>query len=117
MAEKKYQSRFMVVKGEHIKTISIEEVAYFFAEGKYAFLVSSSDERFLIDFTLESLYKKLNPDEFFRVNRQMIVKLSSIKEMHNWFKRRIKLDLEPPFENDTIVASERIKDFKDWLNS
>lgn len=116
ISEKKYQSRFMVVKGEHIKTILIEEVAYFFAEGKYAFLVTNSRERFLIDFTLENLCKKLNPDDFFRVNRQMVIKLNSIKEMHTWFKRRIKLDLNPPFENEIIVASERVKDFKDWLN-
>lgn len=111
-----YQKRFMVVHGDRIKTVSIENVAYFFAEGKYAFLVTDDGERYLIDFTLENLIKKLDPVDFFRVNRQIIVKLGSIKEMHSWFKRRIKLDLEPEFEKETIVAVERVKEFKDWLN-
>lgn len=114
--DKKYQKRFMVAKGDQIKTVLIEDVAYFFAEGKYAFLVEKLGERYLIDFSLDSLLKKLNPEQFFRVNRQVIVKLDSIKEMHTWFKRRIKLDLNPPFEKETIVASERVKDFKEWLN-
>jgi DNA-binding LytR/AlgR family response regulator len=114
--EKNYQKRFMVAKGDTIKTILVEDVAYFFAEGKYAFLVTKNAERFLIDFSLENLYSKLNPADFFRVNRQVIVKLNSIKEMSNWFKRRIKLVLNPPFEKETIVAIERIKEFKDWLN-
>lgn len=114
--EKKYQKRFMVAKGDQIKTILIEDVAYFFAEGKYAFLVDATGERYLIDFSLENLMKKLDPESFFRVNRQVIVKLDSIKEMHTWFKRRIKLELNPAFEKETIVASERVKDFKEWLN-
>ncbi len=116
MQEKKFQKRFMVAKGDQIKTILIEDVAYFFAEGKYAFLVDKPGERYLIDFSLENLVQKLDPENFFRVNRQVIVKLDSIKAMHTWFKRRIKLDLNPTFEKETIVASERVKDFKEWLN-
>ncbi len=115
--ENNYQKRFMVVNGDSIKTVSSEDVAYFFAEGKYAFLVEKSGDRYLIDTSLENLIKKLNPIHFFRVNRQIIVHIDSIKEMHTWFKRRIKLDLKPPFEKETIVATERIKDFKDWLNN
>ncbi len=111
-----FQKRFMVVHGDRIKTVQLEDVAYFFAEGKYAFLVTTSGDRFLIDFSLENLIKKLDPVDFFRVNRQVIVKLSSIKEMHSWFKRRIKLVLEPEFEKETIVAVERVKEFKEWLN-
>lgn len=114
--EKEYQKRFMVVHGDRIKTIQAENAAYFFAEGKYAFLVEKDGERYLIDHTLEGLIKKLNPVDFFRINRQMIVQLGYIKEMHSWFKRRIKLDLNPTFDKEVIVSAERTKDFKEWLN-
>ena len=36
--------------------------------------------------------------------------------MNTWFSRRIKLELIPPFEKETIVSTERVKDFKEWLN-
>ena len=94
MREKKYQSRFIVVQGDTIKTVLVENIAYFFAEGKYA----------------------LDPNEFFRINRGVIVHLDSIKKMNTWFSRRIKLELTPPFEKETIVSTERVKDFKEWLN-
>ncbi|MFC2104400.1 LytR/AlgR family response regulator transcription factor [Bacteroidota bacterium] len=116
MREKKFQRRFLVVQGDTIKTVLIENIAYFFAEGKYAFLVEKEGERFLIDTTLEHLTTVLNPDEFFRINRQVIVHLDSIKKMSTWFSRRIKLELIPPFEKETIVSTERVKDFKEWLN-
>ncbi len=111
-----YQKRFMVVHGDSIRTVQTDDLAYFFAEGKYAFLVDRTGERYLIEFTLEALLPRLNPDDFFRVNRQLIVSFQAIHAMHTWFKRRIKLELDPPFDKEVIVAAERVKEFKDWLN-
>ncbi len=116
MKEKKYQKRFLVVEGETIKTIMVENIAYFFAEGKYAFLVEKTGDQYIIDMTLEHLTNVLNPEQFFRINRQVIVHLDSIKVMKTWFSRRIKLELVPSFEKETIVSTERVRDFKEWLN-
>lgn len=116
MREKKFQKRFLVVQGDTIKTVLVDDVAYFFAEGKYTFLVEKAGERFLIDTTLENLTKVLDPDDFFRINRQIIVHFDSIKKMNTWFSRRIKVELVPSFEKETIVSTERVKDFKEWLN-
>jgi len=112
-----YQKRFMVVTGEKIMTVPSEEVAYFFAEGKYVFLVHQDGDRYLIDYTLDKLHNLLDPAQFFRANRQIIVHIDAIKTMHSWFKRRIKLEMTPAFDKEVIVSSERMKDFKLWLNS
>lgn len=111
-----YQKRFMVVVGEQIKTIPCDEVAYFFAEGKYVFLVHVNKERYLVDFTLDKLVEVLDPDHFFRINRQFIVGFGSIQTMQKWFTRRIKVHLTPEFENEVIVSVERVAEFKKWLN-
>ena len=113
---KLYQKRFMVVVGDQIKTIPCEDVAYFFAEGKYVFLVHKNKERFLVEFTLDKLGEMLDPDHFFRINRQIIVGFESIKNMQKWFTRRIKLHLQPEFDSDAIVSVERVSEFKKWLN-
>jgi len=112
-----FQKRFMVTTGEIIKSIHVDEVAYFFVEGKYVFLVDKGGERYLIDFTLDKLAELLDPEIFFRVNRQVIVKIESLVRIHSWFKRRIKLELKPTFDKEVIVSSERARDFKNWLNS
>lgn len=111
-----FQKRFMVVVGEQIKTVQSEDVAYFFAEGKYVFLVHKNKERFLLEFTLDKLCEVLDPQHFFRINRQLIVAYESIESMQKWFTRRIKLHLVPAFENDAIVSVERVGEFKNWLN-
>lgn len=113
---KLYQKRFMVVVGDQLRTVPCEEVAYFFAEGKYVFLVNKNKDRYLVEFTLDKLNEVLDPDYFFRVNRQIIVGFESIKTMQKWFTRRIKLNLKPNFENEVIVSVERVGEFKKWLN-
>ena len=111
-----YQKRFMVYSGDKIKTIEKEEVAYFLAEGKYCFLYSKDNQQYLIDFTLDKLEKVLDPDEFFRINRQFIINIKSIEQMHSYPKGRVKIDLSPKNKKEAIVSIERAAQFKKWLN-
>ena len=112
----KYQKRFMVYSGDKIKTIEKDAVAYFLAEGKYCYLHSTDNHQYLIDFTLDKLDKVLDPDEFFRINRQFLINVKSIKQMHTYPKGRVKIDLSPSNKKEAIVSIERASQFKKWLN-
>lgn len=111
-----YQERFMVVSGQKIKSILIGQVAYFVSDGRYVKLVTKTNEKFLLDMSLESLVHKLDPNLFFRINRQFIVGFDSIQQMIVWSKSRIKLELKPTSETDVIVSIDNSGDFKKWLN-
>jgi DNA-binding LytR/AlgR family response regulator len=120
MADKKtaYKERFMVKSGGgKIKVIETDSVAYFFAEGKYAFLVDKKGEEHLIENTLEKLVNELNPIKFFRINRQFIIGINAIEKMHTWTKSRIKIELNPPSKQEAIVSVERSPEFKKWLDT
>lgn len=111
-----YQERFMVVSGQKIKSILIGQVAYFVSEGRYVKLVTKTNEKYLLDQSLESLSHKLDPAHFFRVNRQVIVGFDSIAQMIVWSKSRIKLVLNPAADFDVIVSIDHSGSFKKWLN-
>jgi DNA-binding LytR/AlgR family response regulator len=115
-AKPEYKKRFLVSTGSKIRTVSIEEVAYFFAEGRYVTLFTFAGQKFLIDQTMESLYDSLDPEHFFRINRQFIVSIKSINQMYAWSKSRLKLILDPAAPEDVIVSIDRSSDFKKWLN-
>ena len=57
----------------------------------------------------------LDPELFFRINRQFVINIEAIKEMHQYSKSRVKIELEPAIEHETIVSTERSADFKRWL--
>lgn len=110
-----YKKRFVVRYGEHIKTIDIEEVVYFYTEDKATFLCTKDSRRFVVDFNLDTLDSLLDPKVFFRINRQYIISIHSIAEMFAYTKSRVLINLNPPSKHETIVSTERSADFKHWL--
>ncbi len=114
--EEKYKSRFLISLGAKIKTISIEEAAYFYSEEKITFLVTSSGQRFPVDYSLDKLIEILDPNLFFRVNRQFIVKLPAIDAIHKYSATRLKITLKPDSDKEVFVSTERYSSFKEWLD-
>jgi len=115
-AAQSYQKRFMVYVGDRVKSIGAEEIACFFAEGKYAYLVTLEGKEHIIDATLEKLEKVLNPELFFRVNRQYTICINAIEEMITYSKGRLKISLVVDIKNEIIVSIEKAPLFKKWLN-
>lgn len=114
-AQSKYKKRFVVKYGEHLKTIGIEEVAYFYTEDKINFLTTKEGRRYTVDFNLDTLESLLDPHVFFRINRQYLIGIHSIVEMFTYSKSRVLVKLNPPAKHETIVSTERSGDFKLWL--
>jgi two-component system, LytTR family, response regulator LytT len=110
-----YKKRFVVRYGDHIKTINVEEVAFFYTEDKVNFLTTKEGRRFTIDFNLDALESMLDPKNFFRINRQYIISIQSIAEMFAYTKSRVLIKLNPPAKHETIVSTERSAEFKLWL--
>jgi len=111
-----YQKRFLVYAGERIKTVFTEEIAYFFAEQKYVYMVTRKADQYIVDYTLDKLETLLDPEQFYRINRQFIIKIYAIKNMYNYPKSRVKLELDPSCKKEAIVSMDRAADFKQWLN-
>ncbi|OJJ23105.1 hypothetical protein BKI52_01780 [marine bacterium AO1-C] len=111
-----YKKRFLVGVGERLKSVTIENIAYFYAEQRYVVLVTNQKEKFIVDHTIEALEKMLDPLHFFRVNRQFIIHFQSIQQMYKHTRSRLKLELFPPINKSIIVATERSGVFKEWLN-
>lgn len=111
-----YKQRFIVTSGEKIKSINVSNIAYFFGQQKYVFLVTKDDRRHIIDYTLTKLEEILDSDQFFRINRQFIISFNAIQNMYTYSKSRIKIELLPVPEMEAIVSIDKSRKFKEWLN-
>lgn len=109
------EKRFLLRMGSRLLVIQLKEVAYFHTEDKVTLLTTHEGKRHILDYSLEELNEMTPPTEFFRINRQFIVRLSAIAEMHTFSKSRVKLKLVPPCPLETIVSTERSPHFKRWL--
>ena len=114
--EKTYKKRFMIKLGNTIKSIAVEDIAYFFSQDKVTYLMRNDAKKYPIENTLDETEDLLDPEFFYRANRKYIVSIDAISEIHPYFKGRVKINVAPAQDADIIISSEKSRSFKDWLN-
>jgi len=114
-AGSEYKKRFIIRFGEHIKTLSVEDIAYCYSENKATYARTFDNRSFPMDHNLDALEKMLDPKEYFRINRQYLINLKSIQDMRTYSKARVIVTLQPQAKEQPVVSSERAADFKNWL--
>jgi len=118
LTKREYQKRFMVTVGQQIRTVPVEQIAYFWAYEKLVFLETTDAKRYTLDLSLDALTERVDPVCFFRINRKLLISHAAIAGMHRYPKSRVKVELLPPLEYDiaAIVSVERTEHFKLWLD-
>ncbi len=111
-----YRERLLIRSGTATLFIPISQAAYFYSEDGLSFVVPSSGKRSLLETTLEKLEQELDPGQFFRINRKLIVQISAIQRIEPYFNSRLSLQLTPDPTFEVIVSRERVADFKEWLD-
>jgi DNA-binding LytR/AlgR family response regulator len=112
-----YKQRIVVKAGNKITFKQAADAAYFYADGKEAYLVTQKENRkHLVAYTLEELEEMLHPNDFFRISRKYIVRADAIAEVKGTMTTRLEIKLNQPCQHDLTVSRERTADFKKWLD-
>jgi len=116
MLTKKYKERFVIKVGEHLKTIEVKDVLYFYSQEKFTFAQTVDQRKHILDFTLDQLEGLVDPAAYFRINRKYLVGLAAVQDMISYTNSRLRLTLRHSDDPEVIVARERVQEFRDWLD-
>ncbi|NIJ52493.1 LytR/AlgR family response regulator transcription factor [Dyadobacter arcticus] len=111
----KYKDRFLATAGSRIFTFKTLDIAYFIIEERATFLRLFDGRHFAMEYSLEKLSQMLDPADFFRINRTMLISFNAIRDIHVISAGKLKIDLNPTLTQETYISSERITEFKNWL--
>ena len=114
--DKRYRSRFLISGVDKLWTLPIEEIAYFYSENKITFAVTHAAEEHVLDLSLEKLSEQLDPDQFFRANRQVLLCIRAIRRIEPYFNGKAVLIVTPAFKQKITISKEKMAAFKLWLN-
>ena len=114
--EKKYRTRFLISINGRLFSLKVNDVAYFFSENKLTYAVSFNGKRIIVDLPLNRLEQELNPDVFFRVNRQFILSVDAIKKIEPYFNNKYMVHVHPEYDGEITVSREKISLLKTWLD-
>jgi DNA-binding LytR/AlgR family response regulator len=110
-----YKERFLVNKADELLIVPTANISYFFKNND-TYIVLKNGDRYAIKFTLDELIHLLDPNHFYRINRQMIVSINAISKITLWFKGKLKLRLIPEFDEPVFVSREGATKFKAWMD-
>lgn len=113
----KYKSRFFIKVGVRFKSVPVENICCFFVQERSTFLKTDEGKNYDLDYSLDQLQKIINPELFFRINRNFIVNLNSIDEIISYSTNRLKLKLKKDTDQDLIVSRDNVSEFKQWMDS
>lgn len=113
---KSFKSRFLVKVGTHFQSVPIENISCFFVEERCSFLKTKNGKNYDLDYSLDQIHKLVDPELFFRINRNFIVNMNSITEILSYSTSRLKLKLETCSSEDLTVSRDKVADFKRWMD-
>ncbi len=114
---KGYKNRFLIKVGENYKSIPDKEIACFYILERATFLRTVTEKDYAIDYSLDNLQEIINPDKFFRINRNSIININEIKDILSYSSSRLKIKLnsDKPIY-DLIVSKDKVREFKKWID-
>ena len=112
---KEFRKRFLVKHAQKLVSVEIDEIAYFYSDGRLNFFKTSDNKKYVVDYTMDELEAMLDPEKYFRISRSFYVSVDSINEIHEYFGNRLMLYLTPVVDKEAIVSREKVTDFKKWM--
>ncbi len=108
--------RFTVRVGTRQLILKAEEVVWFGAEDKLVFAATDND-RHWVNFTLDVLEKRLDPQRFFRTHRAAIVNLDFAAALRQGFAGTYSLQLKDRAQSEVPVSRARARALRDKLGA
>lgn len=116
MHKPSFRLRFLVSYRDSYKSVNVNDVEFIYSEFKISNLVLKSGLVIPISQTMEELEKELDPDVFFRANRQFFICVESIKSITNYFNAKLKVQLRLDPDREVIISREKSPLFKQWMD-
>lgn len=112
----RYRERFLLPYRDGFSTISVSDINHVFTEDRVTKLALNNGTSVATSLSMDEMEKQLNPDQFFRANRQYIVNIDHILYIGKYFGGKLLLHLKGYEKVEIVVSKERSSLLKQWLD-
>ncbi|MDD7886933.1 LytTR family DNA-binding domain-containing protein [Flavivirga sp. 57AJ16] len=114
--KKSYKSTYLVQQRDTLIPLPVDDIAYFTIDTGIVKAISFDRKTYTIDGKLEDIEIELNPNQFFRANRQFIVRREAIENLQLYFNGKLILNVEPKPKEQIVVSKVKAPQLKKWMN-
>ncbi|GAA0545426.1 LytR/AlgR family response regulator transcription factor [Chitinophaga japonensis] len=112
-----YKQSFLVHFREKLLPLEAAQIAWFYTANEVVQACTFEHRQYTIDFTLEQLQQQLDPQLFFRANRQFIIQRRAVQEVNFFFNGRLLVRTLPEATEKILISKARVPAFKAWMNN
>ena len=111
----RFQKRFTVKYQQNTYLLNTADIVYFQSNSGIIFAFDKNNKRHIMPHTsFVAIEQKIDPQQFFRINRSEIIQLSYIKKLERYCKNTLTIHLNDL--NHTVKTSQkRTAEFNKWL--
>ena len=115
--KKHYKRCFLLPERDKLIPLPTSDIAYAYIDTKMVKLVSMSGKSYYMSQTLDDLLTQLDPQMFFRANRQFIISRDAVKDVSIWFGNKLAINLTMETPEKIIISKARVAEFKHWFSN
>ena len=116
-AKPKFKSCFLLPERDKLVPLPTSDIAYAYIDTKTVKLVTFDDKTFYMNQTLDDILAQLDPQMFFRANRQFLISRNAVKDVSVWFGNKLAINLTVETPEKVVVSKARVAEFKAWFVS
>lgn len=111
-----YRERFLICKGDEFLMLGVDDINYISVEESHVVAFADDGLSYQLSSTMADLERELDPDKFFRINRQYIANIKGIKKISLFFSSKLIVRLKGCPDNNIIISKEKTAQLKKWLD-
>ena len=112
-----YKKSFLIHYRDKLIPLNASDIHWFQSLNETLHALTGDNKLYTIEGgTLEKLQQELDPEKFFRANRQFIINRNAILEVDFFFNGRLLLKVNPSSKENILISKARVPEFKEWMN-
>lgn len=113
---RQYRKRFLVNKGDEMIMLYTNDISYISKADNHVWAFTVDGISYPLAMNMTDLEQVLDPDIFFRINRQYIANIKGIKKISQFFNSKLIVKLRGCDDDNIIISKEKTSQLKKWLD-
>jgi len=111
-----YKTSWLIPHKTKLVPVAAPDVAHFVIRHGLVCLTTLGGQEYSLDMTLDELESQVNPQQFFRANRQVLFARASVLELEPYYNGRMVVHLKPVAREEVIVPKPRVTELRKWMS-
>jgi DNA-binding LytR/AlgR family response regulator len=112
---RQYRERFLITKGDELCMLCVDDISYINMRDNRITAFTVDGTSYPLPMSMNDLEQALDPDRFFRLNRQYIANIKGIRKISFYFGSKLMVKLKGCEDDNIVISKEKATLFKKWL--